>query len=77
MLCRDSLGPVMIGLACGVFLSLASGRVVQSLLYGVSARDPLALIAAITMLLAAATIAVFFPVRRAASLHLAQLLKLG
>src|SRR5262249_33303429 len=77
MLCRESLRPVMIGLACGVFLSLASGRVVQSVLYGVSARDPLAIAGAVAMLMVAAAGAVFLPVRRAALLNVAQLLKLG
>lgn len=77
MLFRDSLRPVVVGLVCGVLLSLAGGRVVQSLLYGVSGRDPVAIGGAVAVLVIAASAAVFLPARRAARVNPSQLLKLG
>jgi ABC-type antimicrobial peptide transport system permease subunit len=54
-----------IGLACGIVLALALGRVLQGLLFGVSARDPL-ILAAVTGVVAFATlIACYLPGRRA------------
>jgi predicted permease len=77
MLLRDSLRPVIAGLACGLFIALAGARVVQSLLSDVSARDPVAVVAAVLVLMAASSAAVLLPARRAARLNPAQLLKLG
>ena len=77
MLLRDSLSPVIAGLACGLFIALAGARVVQSLLSDVSARDPVAVVAAVLVLMAASSAAVLLPARRAARLNPAQLLKLG
>ena len=77
LLLRESLRPVIIGLACGLLMSLLGGRVIQSVLYNVSSRDPIAIIAAVVILLAAATAAVFLPVRRATQVSPAQLLKMG
>jgi predicted permease len=77
MLCRESLRPVIVGLSCGVFLSLAGGRLLQSVLHGVTGRDPIAIVSAVALLMVAATGAVILPVRRAALVNLAQLLKLG
>ena len=72
MLLRDNLKPVVAGLAIGLFIALTGGRVVQSLLTGVSTRDPLAVIAAVVVLMAAASAAVLLPARRAARLNPAQ-----
>ena len=77
LLLRDTLRPVAVGLVCGLCMSLAGGRIVQSVLYGASARDPLALIAASLVLIAAATLAVLVPARKAGRVDPAQLLKQG
>ena len=77
MLLRDSLRPVIAGLACGLFIALAGARGVQSLLSDVSARDPVAVVAAVLVLMAASSAAVLLPARRAARLNPAQVLKLG
>jgi ABC-type antimicrobial peptide transport system permease subunit len=77
MLCGESLRPVAIGLALGVLLSLAAGEVVRSLLFEVSPRDPLAIACAVMLLIGAASVAVFLPLRRAALSNLAELLKFG
>jgi ABC-type antimicrobial peptide transport system permease subunit len=66
-----------VGLASGLLLSLLGGRVIQTVLYGVSGRDPIAILAAVIILVSAAAAAVFLPARRAAAVEPAQLLKLG
>jgi putative ABC transport system permease protein len=77
MLLRDSLKPVMVGSLCGLFVSAVGSRVLQSLLFGVSARDPLAFVGAVVVLVVAASTAVLVPARRASQMNPAQLLKLG
>src|SRR5437763_75329 len=60
-------GAMQTALAVGVglLLSLAAGRVLAQILYGVSPTDPFALIASSLMLAAAALLACFLPARRA------------
>jgi putative ABC transport system permease protein len=77
MLFRDSLTPVAAGLALGILLSLLGGRVVQGVLYGVSSRDPIAILVDVLVLVSAAAAAILFPVRRASRVSPAQLLKQG
>ena len=57
-----------IGLAIGVPVSLAAGKTLGSLLYGVAANDVLALVGAAAVLLAVALAAGFLPAWRAARL---------
>ena len=61
----DGLRTVAIGVAMGVGLSLAAGRVIAALLYGVTPRDPVALSSVVVLLLAVATIAALIPALRA------------
>ena len=75
LLFRESLRPVVVGLVVGLGISLLSGRVVQSVLYGVSSRDPLAIGSAVAILLLAAAAAIVLPARRATQVSAAQLLK--
>jgi predicted permease len=77
LLFRDSLGPAAIGLACGLLSSLIGGRVIQAVVYGVSSQDPVAIAAAVTVLLFATTCAVLVPARRAVRVSPAHLLKQG
>jgi hypothetical protein len=77
MLLNESLKPVAVGLTFGLLLALLGGRVVQGVLYGVNSRDPIAIVAAVTILLAAAAAAVALPARRATRVDPAQLLKMG
>ena len=60
-------GALQTGLAVGVglLLSLAAGRVLSQILYGVSPSDPFSLITSSVMLAAAALLACFLPARRA------------
>lgn len=65
MVMRQALTPVALGLSVAVLLSLAAGRLMSSLLFGVNASDPLAIAAVVTSLLGVAVLATLVPVRRA------------
>jgi putative ABC transport system permease protein len=58
---------VAIGLAAGVLLSLGTNRVLQTMLFGVEATDPLSLIAVAALLAIAGLLAAAIPALRAAS----------
>jgi predicted permease len=75
MLVRDGLRPVIIGLGGGLVLALLLGGAVESTLYGVSGHDPIAVTAAIAILLAAASAAILIPARRAARINPSQMLR--
>jgi ABC-type antimicrobial peptide transport system permease subunit len=62
---RSGIGLTGVGLFFGLSTALAGGQVIDSLLYGVDARDPLTLIATPVALLAAATVACALPAARA------------
>ncbi|HEY7056495.1 MAG TPA: ADOP family duplicated permease [Vicinamibacterales bacterium] len=66
LLLRDSLRPVALGLAAGAVIVLLVSQLLAGVLYGVSARDPVAFASAIGVLLLSAAAAVFMPVRRVA-----------
>jgi putative ABC transport system permease protein len=63
---RGSLRPVLFGLGAGSLASLALGRGLQGLLYGVRPGDPLTQAGVIALLLAVATAACLGPALRAA-----------
>jgi putative ABC transport system permease protein len=56
------------GIVAGHGAALAGGRLIESLLYGVSARDPIVMTATTLVLLTVALIACWLPARRAARL---------
>lgn len=62
---RQGLVPMALGTAAGLAASFAMTRLLQGLLYGVSATDPLTFAAVGATLLAVATMASFIPARRA------------
>jgi ABC-type antimicrobial peptide transport system permease subunit len=57
---------LLVGVAVGAVLALASGRLVRGFLYGVTAHDALTLAGAAALLLASGLIAAYLPARRAA-----------
>jgi predicted lysophospholipase L1 biosynthesis ABC-type transport system permease subunit len=59
-----SLGVVALGTAAGIVCAIVLGSVLESLLYGVSPRDPIILAVAPAILLAAAALAIWVPVVR-------------
>jgi predicted permease len=62
---RESVRPVLAGLALGIAAALGLGRLVASLLYEVAPSDPLVLAMVASAVLAAAMFACLVPVRRA------------
>jgi putative ABC transport system permease protein len=66
MILGQGLRTVLIGIAIGLAGSLALSRVIASLLFGVTATDPLTFAAVILLLVAAAMLACYLPARRAA-----------
>jgi predicted permease len=62
---RWGLGLTGVGLLLGLSAALAAGQVMDSLLYGIDARDPLTLMATSLALVAAATIGCALPAGRA------------
>jgi putative ABC transport system permease protein len=62
----QGLGLALIGVATGLGGAMGLTRVLDTLLFGVSARDPMTFLAAAVLLLLAALIACYGPARRAA-----------
>jgi predicted permease len=69
MVLRDGLVLIGLGVAIGLPLSLAAGRISASLLYGVKPNDPLTFVVTITVLSAIGVLAAFLPARRAAAVE--------
>jgi putative ABC transport system permease protein len=57
---------VLIGVLIGVPISMAVSRVMKSMLFGLSARDPATYVGAVTLLVIAGLMACWMPARRAA-----------
>ncbi len=68
MILWQGLMPVVFGLAAGIAAALVVGRLLQSLLFQISARDPVTVAAVSLLLLAVAAAACSIPARRAAHL---------
>lgn len=67
MVLRQGLALSLIGVGIGLAGALVLSRLLESLLFGVSSRDPLTLAAVTALLLTASTIAVYLPARRASA----------
>jgi putative ABC transport system permease protein len=65
---RQGLALVFVGVALGLLGALALTRVLASLLYGISATDPLTFSAIAVLLTAVSWLACYLPARRAARL---------
>jgi predicted permease len=68
MVLRDGLILVALGLLVGGPAALASARLVQGRLFGVSTHDPIAIVAAMALMIAVAGAGAMVPARRAANL---------
>jgi putative ABC transport system permease protein len=77
MLVGDSLRPVAIGLGAGLVLALLGTHILQAVLFGIGPRDPIAMAAAVAVLIGCALGAVLVPARRAARVSPAETLKQG
>jgi hypothetical protein len=69
MVLRDGLLLIALGVAIGLPLSLAAGRISASLLYGIKPDDPLTFVLTIAVLIAIGVLAAYVPARRAAALE--------
>ncbi|HEX6938133.1 MAG TPA: ABC transporter permease [Longimicrobiales bacterium] len=67
MVLRQGMSPVALGLVVGLGAALALGRVIQSLLFGVTPTDPATLVTVVALIVAVATSAILLPARRAAA----------
>jgi len=65
LIMRQGALQTALAVGVGILLSLAIGRVLAQILYGVTPTDPFALITSSVMLAAAALLACFLPARRA------------
>jgi hypothetical protein len=73
----ETLLPVSIGVLIGLGFSAAAARLIESILYGVSANDPLTFTLAVIILWMVAMIAGWIPARRAARNSPSALMKVG
>ena len=67
MIVRQGGLVALAGIAVGLAAAFAGSRLIESLLYGVSPRDPAVFAATTLTLLAVALLACWLPARRAAS----------
>ncbi|MFN7993641.1 MAG: ABC transporter permease [Bryobacteraceae bacterium] len=65
MVLWQGLRPVVAGLAAGVLAALAAGRILNSMLFQVNARDPLTISGVVIVLLLVSMAAALLPARRA------------
>jgi ABC-type antimicrobial peptide transport system permease subunit len=65
MVARDALWLVGFGIALGLPLAWALSRTVQSMLFGLTATDPVTLAISVLLIGAAGLMAAYFPARRA------------
>ena len=66
---RELLVLTTIGLVIGIAAAIALGRIVQSMLFGIKANDPMLLAGAAFAILAVSILAAWAPARRAASIN--------
>jgi putative ABC transport system permease protein len=65
MIVTDGMKPILLGVAIGVAASLALGRVVASLIYGVRPTDPLTFAGVVLLLVTVGLLATIIPAHRA------------
>jgi predicted permease len=65
---RSALSQLALGVGIGLPAAIVAGRLLRSVLFGVSGHDPWVLTAAVAALVSAATVAALLPARRAASI---------
>ena len=65
----------LLGIACGLLLALASGRVLTHLMFGIASTDLVTFVAVAATLCAVALAACYVPARRAARLDAATVLR--
>jgi ABC-type antimicrobial peptide transport system permease subunit len=61
MILRQGLGLTASGVAIGLVIAIAAGRLITSLLFGVTAADPVTLAGVVALIAAVASIACYVP----------------
>jgi putative ABC transport system permease protein len=74
---RRAMMPVGLGLAAGIGAALGAGRILRTLLFGVSPTDVMPVATASVFLLSVALVASFVPARRATRLNPLDTLRVG
>lgn len=64
MVVRQGMSPVLVGLAAGVVMAIFAGRLISSLLFGVSAYDPITLLSVGFSVAGVSLLACYIPARR-------------
>lgn len=72
---RQGMTPAIVGLGAGLLASVAIGRVIESMLFGVSSRDFLTYATVVAVIVGGALAACLIPARRAASIDAAVTLR--
>jgi ABC-type antimicrobial peptide transport system permease subunit len=75
LLLHEGLRPVVVGLIVGLIAAIAGSRVLAAALFGLSPYDPVALVAAVAVLLTAGATAILIPARRASRVDPAKTLR--
>jgi putative ABC transport system permease protein len=75
LMMRYGLIPVLLGLGCGLMLSLAMGGLVRGLTFGVTASDPVTLAGVSLLLILTAGTACLVPARRVIKMEPASILR--
>jgi ABC-type antimicrobial peptide transport system permease subunit len=69
MVMRESLVLVSSGLILGLATALAAGRLVKTLLFGLSPADPSTIVLSVVIMIAVSAFAGYLPARRASRVH--------
>jgi ABC-type antimicrobial peptide transport system permease subunit len=72
---REGMTLVVVGAAIGLALGILATRLLEALLFGVRAGDPLTFVGAPLLLLAVGAVASLLPARRASRIDPARVLK--
>ena len=75
MVLTGGVGVAAVGIVAGLLLFVAAARVLDALLYGVGARDPLTMLGVAVVVATAAALASYLPARRAAAVDPVEALK--
>ena len=69
MVMKESMTPVVIGLAMGLLAALGVTRFISSMLFGLEANDPATISLAMLIMVAVTALAGYLPARRASRVN--------